>query len=341
MDLIERYLHAVKGHLPLKHQDDVVAELGEDVRSRIDERESELGRPLDESEVAAVLKSLGHPAILAAGYGPWQRLIGPALFPMYVYILKMALGISLLVNVVLSAVLFATGHSATDSLRGLITFPFVTAMLVFGWVTIVFAIIDAKAGPATLSEAVTGHKALFANWDPRALPAVPRHPRTVPFWQVVLDLAGAMFFLAWWLAVPSNPFLMFGPGAALLSPGPGLLASYVPVACLGGVAVVARGLAVWQPHLRSLLSLICRVLGVLGVAIVWWNGGPYVVPAMANPPADLVKAMIWIDRTVLVSLVVVTVITVGDLIKDVWRRQRSRRLASAAAAASTPPGSPR
>ena len=27
MDLIKRYLHAVKGHLPVKQQDDVIAEL--------------------------------------------------------------------------------------------------------------------------------------------------------------------------------------------------------------------------------------------------------------------------------------------------------------------------
>ena len=109
MDLIERYLHAVKSHLPLKQQDDVVAELGDDLRSRIDEREAELGRPLDESEVVAVLKSLGHPAHLAGKYGSWQQLIGPALFPMYVHILKFAMGLALLVNVVLAAVLLATG----------------------------------------------------------------------------------------------------------------------------------------------------------------------------------------------------------------------------------------
>jgi len=29
MDLIERYLHAVKSHLPIKQQEDVIAELGE------------------------------------------------------------------------------------------------------------------------------------------------------------------------------------------------------------------------------------------------------------------------------------------------------------------------
>lgn len=134
---------------------------------------------------------------------------------------------------------------------------------------------------------------------------------------------------------------MFGPGAAFLSPGSGLLASYIPVAWLGGVAVVARGIAVWQPHRRDALGLACRVLGVVGVAVVWWNGGPYVVPAMANPPADLVKAMIWIDRSVIVSLVVVTVITVGDLVKDVWRLWQRQRPAPSGATASTPPGSPR
>ena len=42
MDLIERYLHAVKTHLPPAQQDDVVAELREDLQSRIEEREAEL-----------------------------------------------------------------------------------------------------------------------------------------------------------------------------------------------------------------------------------------------------------------------------------------------------------
>ncbi|MBK5296637.1 MAG: hypothetical protein JJE40_05710 [Vicinamibacteria bacterium] len=341
MDLIERYLHAVKTHLPLEQQGDVVAELGEDLRSRIEARESELGRPLDESEVVAVLKAVGHPGRLAAGYGPWQQLIGRALFPMYIHILKIALGLALLVNVVVAAVLFATGHSVGESLRGLIAFPFLTAILVFGWVTIVFAIIDAKVGPAVLKDARSSLKTLLGeDWDPRDLPPAPRHQSSVPLWQVVLDLVGAVLLLAWWLAVPSHPFLLFGPGAAFLSPGPGLLASYLPVAMLAAVAVVARVIALWPPR-RAVLGLVCRVLGVVGVAVVWWIGGPYIVPAMANPPADLAKAMIWIERTVTVSLVVVTIITVVDLIKDVWRFRRARRPPAVAATASTRPGSPR
>lgn len=341
MDLIERYLHAVKTHLPLKQQEDVIAELGDDLRSRVDDREAELGRPLDESEVVAVLRQLGHPAHLAARYGSWQQLIGPALFPMYVHILKFALGLALLVNVVLAGVLLATGHPVGDSLRGLVTFPFVTAIMVFGWVTIVFALIDAKVGPAALADVQSGHKAMFDKWDPRTLPPVPRHPSTVPRWQVVLDLIGTALVLIWWLAIPSYPFVLFGPGAAFLSPGSGLLASYIPVAILSAMAVIACAIVVWQPHMRQVLGLVCRVLSVVGVAVVWWNGGPYIVPAVANPTADLAKAMIWIERIVVVSLVVVTVINVVDLIREAWRFRLARRPGVVAANASTPPGSPR
>ncbi len=95
---------------------------------------------------------------------------------MYVHILKFAMGLALLVNVVVAAVLLATGHPPGKALQGLITFPFVTAIMVFGWVTLVFALIDAKVGPAALADVQSGHKAIFEKWDPRTLPPLPRHP---------------------------------------------------------------------------------------------------------------------------------------------------------------------
>ncbi len=343
MDLIERYLHAVKTHLPLEQQDDVVAELGEDLRSRIEARESELGRPLDESDVVAVLKAVGHPGRLAAGYGPWQQLIGRALFPMYIHILKIALGLALLVNVVVAAVLFATGHSVGESLRGLIAFPFLTAILVFGWVTIVFAIVDAKDGPAVLKDARSSLKTLLGeDWDPRDLPPVPRHRSTVRRWQVVLDLVGAVMLLVWWLFVPSHPFLLFGPGAAFLSPGPGLLTGYLAVAIIAGLIVLARVVVLWRPAYRLVVGVVSNVLGISGIGVLLWTGGPYVVAAAgAATPPDLARALVWIDRAVVVGMAVVAIITMTDVIKDVWRLWRAQRPASVAATASTRPGSPR
>ena len=87
MDLLERYIHAVRFWLPRDQQDDVAAELAEDIRSQIEEQESRLGRALNESEVAALLKQRGRPLLVANRYRPQQYLIGPALFPVYRFVL--------------------------------------------------------------------------------------------------------------------------------------------------------------------------------------------------------------------------------------------------------------
>ena len=44
MELLDRYLQAVRFWLPRKQQDDIIAELGDDLRSQIEEREASLGR---------------------------------------------------------------------------------------------------------------------------------------------------------------------------------------------------------------------------------------------------------------------------------------------------------
>jgi hypothetical protein len=341
MDLIERYLYAVKTHLPQSQQDDVVAELAEDLRSRVEERESELGRGLTEDEVVGLLRQLGPPASLAGRYGSWQQLIGPALFPVYKRTLKIVLSLALLVNVVLAAVLVAVGRPVDEAVEGLIKFPFVTAMIAFGWVTIVFALIDAKAGPETIAQARRDHASLFERWDPRSLPAVPRHPRTVPLWIVALDLVGAVLLLAWWVAIPSRPWLMFGPGAAFLAPGPGLLAAYVPVTVAAVLVVAIRLFGLWRPDLRKTLGVVCNLVSLIGLAVLFGNGGPYVIASPELPAsAELGRAMPWIDRSFAIGFVIAAAIMAYEAVRDGRRLVLGRR-GSASAGASTPQGLPR
>ncbi len=52
MDLLDRYLQAVKFWLPKNQKQDIIAELSEDIRSQVEDREAELGRKLNESELA-------------------------------------------------------------------------------------------------------------------------------------------------------------------------------------------------------------------------------------------------------------------------------------------------
>ncbi len=89
MELLDRYLKAVKFWLPSEQKQDIVAELSEDIRSQIEDKESELGRQLNDAEVEAILKKGGPPMLVAQRYLPQRYLIGPALFPTYWMVLKL------------------------------------------------------------------------------------------------------------------------------------------------------------------------------------------------------------------------------------------------------------
>jgi hypothetical protein len=50
MELIDSYLKAVGSYLPAAQRDDITKELAENIRSEIEDKETELGRPLTEAE---------------------------------------------------------------------------------------------------------------------------------------------------------------------------------------------------------------------------------------------------------------------------------------------------
>src|SRR6476659_3808761 len=88
MALVDRYLHAVEFWLPKEQQKDILAELGDDIRSQIEEKEHEAGRKLTDPEIEALLKQRGSPFRVASRYLPQRYLIGPAFFPLYTLVLR-------------------------------------------------------------------------------------------------------------------------------------------------------------------------------------------------------------------------------------------------------------
>ena len=80
MDLIERYLVVVRRHLPTALQADIVDELAGNLRSEAEGMEECLGRPLASGEQEQMLKSHGHPWLMAGRYLPQRHLFGPALY---------------------------------------------------------------------------------------------------------------------------------------------------------------------------------------------------------------------------------------------------------------------
>jgi hypothetical protein len=68
MEMIDRYLQAVKFALPQAQRDDIIKELRDSILSQIEDKEATLGCSLDEDEQAELLKKVGSPIALASRY---------------------------------------------------------------------------------------------------------------------------------------------------------------------------------------------------------------------------------------------------------------------------------
>jgi hypothetical protein len=223
MELLDRYLQAVRKHLPWQRQDDIIAELRANLESQLEDKQEELGRPLTPAEAEEWIKGLGSPFQMAAHYLPQQYLIGPAVYPMYLYILRLVSMWAIVVYIIVSTVVLVLSSTATSATvaQAAGRLPFILIQTA-AWVTAVFAAIEffgvrypGKCPPIA---------AFYAKWSPRDLP--PLETKTAPgkktrsYAQAVAGVVFGFLFLGWLLVVPKHPFLMFGPGAAILHASP-------------------------------------------------------------------------------------------------------------------------
>lgn len=92
-EILDQYLAAVGAGLPRGTQADIIAELRDLLLTKIEATEEALGRPLNGEEGLALLAEFGHPLEVAGRYARNQHLIGPGLYPFYLFGLKAVLGI--------------------------------------------------------------------------------------------------------------------------------------------------------------------------------------------------------------------------------------------------------
>lgn len=219
MELLDRYLQAVKKHLPWKRQDDIAAELRANLESQLEEKEAALGRPLTNEEAMAWLKQLGSPLQMAAPYQTQQYLIGPAIFPTYRYVLQLvcvwAVVISLIVNVVKIAAEDNTNPAALFA--ALQHVPF-TLLLTAAWVTLIFVIIEYAVAHSKTKWMPPA--APSSSWSPAELPQLEEGgvagQKQRSHAKAVAEAIFGLLFLTWLLLVPQHPYLLLGPGAPYL-----------------------------------------------------------------------------------------------------------------------------
>lgn len=116
MQLIDRYLNAISPHLPRAQREDILAELGDNLRSQMEDREAQMHRSLTDAEQEAILNAMGSPIIVAGRYSPnvgsftfGRQWIGPELFPYYLRGVKYAVGIATAIVVAISIAMSVAG----------------------------------------------------------------------------------------------------------------------------------------------------------------------------------------------------------------------------------------
>ena len=317
MELVDRYLQAVRFWLPREQQEDVARELSDDILSQIEEEERARGRLLTPDEVEAVLKRRGRPFVVANSYLPQRQLIGPLLFPMYTFVLKLIGVVYVIPWIVVWTCLLAffpsyRGHVARD-----LGTLWSIAVQIFAAVTILFAVQEHTFGAAKL---------LTGDWDPRRLPAVrERDVNRIPRASSIAEVVCNLIFIAWWAG--GFP-LFYGPFWISGTIFPEFQRRFfIPVLFLAMIAATLAVVNIVRPYWTRLRRTIRALTNGAMAAITGWAAAAHAEAVRASlrqlrglhgaaPPAAVAAI---VDATVLVVLAIVALTTGIVCVLELYR----------------------
>lgn len=313
MDIMERYLAAIRRDLPADKADDIVAELRDDLLTRIEAREDGLGRPLDKAGTEELLREFGRPIVVAARYREHQYLIGPETYPWYVAGLKFAALIVGIITAVLVGVdlafgsrnLWQAGAQAAGTLLNM-------AMMAFGIVTFTFALIERRGGVKD-----------DADWlvDLPSLDDLTRDGRK----DAPLEIVFGTLFLLWWFAVIPLPWT--GTEKFTLAAAPVFAGLFWPIGITVALRLAMSLLVLMPSRLSPLRHALNAGTTIAGIAIViaLYQAGHWidVIPG-TMPAAEARHIEDSLNLSLRIGLVASAVVWSFALIGGGWRMVRRR-----------------
>lgn len=189
MKLIDRYAAEVGKRLPLKSRGDIEAELRSTLEDMLEDRSQKRNCPADDALAMELLKEYGAPEKVAATYHPTQYLIGPRMYPFFLFVLRIVLSVVSVVLLVGLGIQLGThalqgpelAKAIGSGLLGIVT----AAIQAFGNIVLVFVILE-RVLPA--SEFKLGEEE--KEWDPAMLLEEPE-PDEVKPWEPIAAIAFA------------------------------------------------------------------------------------------------------------------------------------------------------
>lgn len=298
--LTDRYVHAVLRAIPEAQRDDIDRELRGLIDDAVEDRRA---AGADDAERAALVE-LGDPARLAARYAERPlHLVGPALFPDYVRLLKLLLAIVLPTVVLATSIATAlTGAGIGPVVAGAVTTTLTVGVHLCFWTTLVFVLLER-----------TGTASPLVTWDPAALPEPPGPGRSGPN-----ELAASLVALVLWVGAlvwqQTVSMVRDATGAAVPVLDPALWSFWLPYLLVVTALEVVFAVALfragrWTPRL-AVLNVVLAAAAAGPITWLLMTGQVFHAPFFATFGwSDLVTPT---GTVTVVSALVVVAVSVWD-----------------------------
>lgn len=288
MDMIDRYLNAVAAQLPQDERADITAELRDLILSRFEAKEEELGRALTEDEQEAILREIGHPLVVAARYrkGP-DSLVGPELFPYWLFGVKAGLMVLGAVHAILLVIRLAGGPAdAGQAIAQAFHSFFGAGLTLIGVATLAAAIFEHQgirpafltkwrvkdlgalglSDPTAWGVSMAGAETAKATWMPKS------RTKAWPGGEYLFSFLATGMFVLWWVGVlhfpPFNSISMRGEDAVVTA-APIWAALFGPILVYALIQMSVDLNSAFRPHAVRLQALARIPVAAGGLWLTW------------------------------------------------------------------------
>ncbi|MFI5071723.1 MAG: hypothetical protein ACHP8A_12620 [Terriglobales bacterium] len=330
MDLIDSYVKAVAKALPEGQREDIVDELSEDIRSEMEEKQKELGRPLTEEEQEGLLRQRGNPLLLAARYRQDQRsvafgrqIIGPVLFPFYVKVLSFNLGLTFLVVAIIFMALAVSGQKI--GFNDIVSTCLLQLFIQLSIVTLIFALVErnlTKHPDRWNVKGMGGKFRLDLNIERDIRRGTGSNLREVSRFESVSIIVACAVAIGWMTGVQNFPFLILGPAAAFLKLAPIWYQIYFPIVALTSLEIVRAIINLVHPdwvRFRAWYGVFVQAAGLVIVYFLIKAGSWVEMANSAGGAVNFARTVEIINQVFLYALVATAVFSGVMLLIRVMR----------------------
>mgnify|MGYP005843199649 CR=1 FL=1 len=313
MDLVQRYIAAVQRELPETKRDEIGRELNANIMDQLDALAEQQGE-LSDTEVAGLLKKMGHPRTVAQQFVPQQPFINASYMALYKNTLFMVLGILFVLHLV-----EVTTYWLSSANMGLIRYGFALfggfiddACFGFTSITLAYWLMSRQQPVA--------HSGCGNNWQPEKLPPAGPGWQHIKLQDIFTDLASYIFLLVviWYPLHMSADQL--AQSALLLSSNVRLILQYsTPVIVLGIVhSLWQLRQRLWSRNMLATHVLLNATIAVIALYL-----------ASTSPLLQLnterwygVFNLQQLERSAMITLVIIALFPAWEALRDTLRLRK-------------------